>query len=198
MSVQCILQASCSSADAVRQEPIIDGLNTDLHLDIGNGASLEKVDKFCYLGDTLDADGGCDSAVTARVRSAWKKFREYLSFLTGKGLSLKLKGKVYVTRVRSCLMYCCCRRQHGENDPKKDQNGTRHGIPPTWYGHPCPAVLSMQKIVLGLRDGLLKRPAELTDRLICINNSTLYVISLYFFQILSTRVTIGCRNYALN
>ena len=28
-----------------------------------------------YLGDTLDADGGCDSAVTARVRSAWKKFR---------------------------------------------------------------------------------------------------------------------------
>jgi len=29
--------------------PITDGLNTDLHLDIGNGVSLEKVDKFCYL-----------------------------------------------------------------------------------------------------------------------------------------------------
>ena len=29
------------------------------------GVLLEKVDKFCYLGDTLDADGGCDSAVTA-------------------------------------------------------------------------------------------------------------------------------------
>ena len=40
--------------------PITDGLNTDLHLDIGNGVSLEKVDKFCYLGDMLDADGGCD------------------------------------------------------------------------------------------------------------------------------------------
>ena len=51
--------------------PITDGLNTDLHLDIGNGVSLEKVDKFCYLEDMLDADGGCDSAVTARVRSAW-------------------------------------------------------------------------------------------------------------------------------
>ena len=37
----------------------------DLHLDIGNGISLEKVDKFCYLGGMLDADGGCDSAVTA-------------------------------------------------------------------------------------------------------------------------------------
>jgi len=47
----------------------------------------------------LDADGGCDSAVTARVRSAWKKF------ITGKGFSLKLKGKVYATCVRSCLMY---------------------------------------------------------------------------------------------
>ena len=76
-----------------------------MHLDIGNGTSLEKVDKFCYLGDTLDADEGCDSAVTARVRSAWKKFCEYLPILTGKGFSLKLKGKVYVTCVRSCLMH---------------------------------------------------------------------------------------------
>ena len=29
--------------------PITDGLNTDLHLDIGNVVSLEKVDKFRYL-----------------------------------------------------------------------------------------------------------------------------------------------------
>ena len=70
----------CSKVD----RPITDGLNTDLHMDIGNGVSLEKVDKFCYLGDMLDADGGCDSAVTAR---GLKKFREYLSILTGKGFS---------------------------------------------------------------------------------------------------------------
>ena len=62
--------------------PITDWLNTDLHLDIGNEVSQEKVDKFCYLGDVLDADGGCDSAVTTRVRSAWKKFCEYLPILT--------------------------------------------------------------------------------------------------------------------
>jgi len=30
-----------------------DWFNTDLHLDIGNGLSLEKVDKFCYLEDML-------------------------------------------------------------------------------------------------------------------------------------------------
>ena len=85
--------------------PITDELNTDLHLDIGNGVSQEKVDKFCYLGDMLDPDGGCDSAVTARVISAWKKFCEHLPIVTGKGLSLKLKGKVYPTCVRSCLMH---------------------------------------------------------------------------------------------
>ena len=72
--------------------PTTDGL---LHLDIGNGVSLEKEDKFCYLGDMLDADGGCDSAVTTRVRSDWKKFRDWK--LTGKGFSLKLRGKVYAT-----------------------------------------------------------------------------------------------------
>ena len=55
--------------------PITDGLNTDLHLDTGNGISLEKIDKFCYFGDMLDVDGGCDSAVTARVRSARNKWR---------------------------------------------------------------------------------------------------------------------------
>ena len=69
--------------------PITDGLNTDLHLDIGNGVSLEKVGKFCYLGDVLDADGGCDSAVTTRVRSAWKKFCEFLPILTAKGILVK-------------------------------------------------------------------------------------------------------------
>jgi len=53
----------------------------------------------------LVADAGCDSAVTARVRFAWRKFCEYLPVLTGKGFSLKLKGKVYATCVKSCLMH---------------------------------------------------------------------------------------------
>ena len=52
----------------------------------------------------MDADGGCDSAVTTRVRSAWRKFHEHLP-ITGKEFSLKLKGKLYATCVRSCLMH---------------------------------------------------------------------------------------------
>ena len=54
------------------------------------GIPLEKVDKFCYLGDMLDADGGCDSAVTARVRYAWKKFREYLTHTNWKRILVSL------------------------------------------------------------------------------------------------------------
>jgi len=53
----------------------------------------------------LDADGGWDSVVKARVRSAWKKFREYLPIVTRKEFSLKLKGMVYATCVRSCLIH---------------------------------------------------------------------------------------------
>lgn len=33
-------------------------------LGIGRGTLLERVDKFCYQVDTLDADGGYDSAMT--------------------------------------------------------------------------------------------------------------------------------------
>jgi hypothetical protein len=61
---------------------------------IGKGAELEKVRKFCYLGDMLDADGGVDSAVTTRVRCAWSKFRELAPFLTAKRVSLQVKGLV--------------------------------------------------------------------------------------------------------
>ena len=70
-----------------------------LETNIGNGVVLENVGKFCYLGDVISADGGADSAVVARVQSAWKKFRELSQILTRKGASLLLKGKVY----RSCV-----------------------------------------------------------------------------------------------
>ena len=34
-------------------------------MDIGAGASLELVDKFCYLGDMLSVDGDDDAAMVA-------------------------------------------------------------------------------------------------------------------------------------
>jgi len=69
-----VVVLSCSSADAVRQ--IVQSQMGLILICFWILVSLEKVDKFCYLRDMLDADRGCDSAVTTRVRSAWKKFRE--------------------------------------------------------------------------------------------------------------------------
>ena len=74
-------------------------------LDVGNGTVLEKVGRFCYLGDMLNADGGADSAVVTRIRCAWKKFRELSPMLTHSGASLKMKGKIYASCVHSCMTY---------------------------------------------------------------------------------------------
>jgi len=42
-------------------------------VDIAASAKLELVDKFCYLGDMLSADGDADAAVEARIRIGWNK-----------------------------------------------------------------------------------------------------------------------------
>ena len=39
---------------------------------------------FCYLGDTLDGDGGADLAATSRIRNGWMMFQEVLPFLTSR------------------------------------------------------------------------------------------------------------------
>ena len=41
-------------------------LAEDLMVD---GETYECVKNFCYLGDTLDGDGGTDLAATARIRN---------------------------------------------------------------------------------------------------------------------------------
>ena len=39
-----------------------------------DGETYECVKSFCYLGDTLDGDGGADLAATARIINGWMKF----------------------------------------------------------------------------------------------------------------------------
>ena len=53
-------------------------------VDIGASAKLELVDKFCYLGDMLSVDGDAQSAVEARIRIGWNKFRQLVPLLTNK------------------------------------------------------------------------------------------------------------------
>ena len=66
---------------------------------------LEVVASFCYLGDMLSAGGGCEMAVTTRVKIAWKKFRELLPVLTSRHLSYKTLGHVYSSCVRSAMLH---------------------------------------------------------------------------------------------
>ena len=56
-------------------------------MDIWASAKLELVDKFCYLGDMLSVDGGADTAVEARIRIGWNKFRQLVPLLTNKEVS---------------------------------------------------------------------------------------------------------------
>ena len=60
---------------------------------------------FCCLGDRLNARGGNEAAVTARTRIGWIKFRECGELLYGRKFSLKMKGRIYQSCVRSAMLY---------------------------------------------------------------------------------------------
>ena len=66
---------------------------------------METVSKFTYLGDRLNATGGCETAVTARSRIGRMKFRECSEILKGRRFSLKMKGKIYKSCIRSAMLY---------------------------------------------------------------------------------------------
>ena len=66
---------------------------------------VETVNAFCYLGDRINASGGCEAAVTARVRIGWMRFRECGDLLLGNRFPLQMKGKVYRCCVRSAILY---------------------------------------------------------------------------------------------
>ena len=66
---------------------------------------VETVNGFCYLGDRLNASGGCEAAVTARVGIGWVRFRECGELLLGNRFPLKMKGKVYRCCVRAAILY---------------------------------------------------------------------------------------------
>ena len=60
---------------------------------------------FCYLGDRLNASGGCETAVTSRVRIGWMKFRECGELLRGRRFSLRINRMVYRSCIRSAMLY---------------------------------------------------------------------------------------------
>ena len=82
--------------------------------DVGDGteelmeASCDKVETvkgFRYSGDRLNDSGGCETAVTSRVRIRWMKFRECGKLLRGRRFSVRMKKMVYRSCVRSAMLY---------------------------------------------------------------------------------------------
>ena len=68
----------CKRCDGTIQEVDLAG---DLMM---KGEIYGCVKSLCYMGDTLDGDGGADLAATARIINVWMKFRELLPFLTSR------------------------------------------------------------------------------------------------------------------
>ena len=57
---------------------------------------VKTVNRLCYLEGKLNSSGGCEAAVTARVRIGWVKFREYGELLLGNRFPLRMKSKFIV------------------------------------------------------------------------------------------------------
>ena len=91
--VENFVCTSCTTVDDDGMEPIENLCN-----------GVETVNEFCYLVDKLKTSGGCEVAVTARMRIGWIKFRECSELLLGKRFSFKIKARVF--RVVSGLQYC--------------------------------------------------------------------------------------------
>ena len=86
------------------QDRVKQGENGKLVCELGNGEQLEVVSNFCYLGDTTEAGAGVEAAVSTRIKKVWYKFRQLGAILTRKGLSLKVKGRVYDSCMKSTLL----------------------------------------------------------------------------------------------
>ena len=66
---------------------------------------VETMNGLCHSEDRLNSSGGCEAAVTAKVRIGWARFREFEESLLGNRFPLKMKGKVYRCCVRSAILY---------------------------------------------------------------------------------------------
>ena len=74
-------------------------------VDTGINANLELVDKFCYLRDMLSVERDADAAVENRIRIGWNKFRQLAPLLTNKDISLKVRGRLYSSYLRSRMLH---------------------------------------------------------------------------------------------
>ena len=81
-------------ANTKKQDPI--RLNDD---------PLEEVEKFTYLGSTVDRQGGTDADVKARIGKARIAFRQLKNIWTSRLVGRRTKIRLFNSNVKSVLMY---------------------------------------------------------------------------------------------
>ena len=60
---------------------------------------------FSDVGFTFSEEGGSETAVIAKVKAAWQKWRELGPVIADKEIPTKLKTKLYTTVVRPVILY---------------------------------------------------------------------------------------------
>ncbi|KAA3678185.1 uncharacterized protein DEA37_0012315 [Paragonimus westermani] len=63
------------------------------------------VDRFVYLGSCISSGGGVGNEIEARISKSRAVFTNLRHLWRQRGISLKLKGRVYKTTVRALLLY---------------------------------------------------------------------------------------------
>jgi len=53
----------------------------------------------------LSVNGDADAATETRIRIGWNKFRQLVPLLTNKDISLKVRGRLYSSCVRSSMLH---------------------------------------------------------------------------------------------
>ena len=77
---------------------------------------VKRVDGFCYLGDRLNASGGCKATVTAKIKIGWERFRKCGKLLLENMFPLRMKDEVYCC----CVNQQCCRKKAIIRRTKRD------------------------------------------------------------------------------
>ncbi|KAL1448427.1 hypothetical protein WDU94_003661 [Cyamophila willieti] len=73
-----------------------------IHLD---GVNLNTVDKFKYLGSTIDSKGELDCEIAHRINAAWMNWKKMTGVLCDRRMNVRLKGKIHKTVVRPAMLY---------------------------------------------------------------------------------------------
>ena len=69
------------------------------------GVDIKKVTEFRYLGSTVTSTAESKTEVSKRILSGWNGWRKVTGVLCDRNMDREIKGKVFRTCVRPCMLY---------------------------------------------------------------------------------------------